>query len=245
FDQTKKLKLVAQGGTAGKITYAIKDAGTTGATLSGQNLTVNAAGNLTVIATRQGDEKYNDVSVEQVISVIADKAIPELEIDEISDYPWNEKCTLNVSGKGNGKVTFKVKSGSAGKVNATTGEVTFKTPGTIVVTATKAATSDYGTASKDITITTVKANQAPLIFTSGNFLDFNQTKKLKLVAQGGTTGRFIYAISNASTTGATLSGQDVTVRSVGEIAVIAIRVGNAKYNDVFVRQVITVGAEDF
>jgi hypothetical protein len=237
------LTLTYSGGSgAGAISYGAANGTATGCTVNGTGpytLTSTSAGTCTVTATLAGNVDYNAVSSTPTTVTLAPANQAALTVTSTSGT-FNTPLTLTTSGgSGTGAVTYVAVNGTAAgcTVNGTGPyTLTSTSAGTCLVTATKAADSNYNAVSSaQATVTLGKSNQAALTVTSttGTY-----NTPLTLTTSGGSgTGAVTYVANNGTATGCTVNGTapgpyTLTTTQAGTCNVTATKASDANYNAV-------------
>lgn len=225
------LSLAVTGGSGTGAVSFTRSANST-CTISGSTLTPGQGGSVCVItATKASDSNYDaESTIQQTITVT--------KINQ-SSLSWNLSSTsvpylgsLNLAttgGSGTGAVVYSVSGASECSIVGTT-LIPSDAGSTCEITATKVSDTNYNSADTTTqTITVTKISQATLSFSNANTMVYGQT--LDLLAIGGSGGGSItYAVSNAGTTGCTLSGNRISVTGAGTCAVTAVRASSTNYN---------------
>jgi surface protein len=210
------------------------------ASLSGVVSNLNA-GLCTIQLSQAESSTYSAATVLRSINTTMVNQ-PTLQISASSTTsPYRGTVTLTSSGGGGtGTVTFTAAGGSACVVSGNV--VTVGNAGSAcTVIATKASDGNYHAAtSAQINIATTKIAQSALSFS--NVAEMQALSRLTILANGGTgDGLVRYRISNAGTTGCTLSGTTLSAPSAGQCTVEASRATSTNYlQSASVSQVIEV-----
>lgn len=155
--------------------------------------------------------------------------------------PYRGTVTLTSSGgAGTGAVTFTAVAGSTCVVSGNV--VTVGNAGSYCgVIATKASDGNYQAASStQLSISTTKIAQSALSFS--NIAEMQALSTLTILANGGSgEGVVRYRVSNAGTTGCTLTGTTLRAPSAGQCTIEASRAGSTNYTQsASVSQVVEV-----
>jgi uncharacterized repeat protein (TIGR02543 family) len=225
------LSLAVTGGSGtGSVTYS--RSGNSTCTISGSTLTPGQGGSVCVItATKAADADFDAATTAQ-------QTITITKINQ-SSLSWNLSSTsvaylgtlslATTGGSGTGTVVYSASGGSTCSIVGTT-LIPSDAGSTCEITATKVSDSNYNSADTSTqTITVTKISQATLSFSNANTMVYGQT--LDLLATGGSGGGSItYAVSNAGTTGCSLSANQLSVTGAGTCAVTAVRASSTNYN---------------
>ena len=135
----------------GTLTYSI--ASGTGGTVAGNNLTVGAAtGSFTLKVDAAATGNYNAATKNVTVTVTA-KEVQTITASNVSATYGDTNVKVVGSTNGDGAITYAVTAGTdVVDVDSSTGALTIKKAGTATVTIRAAETSDYATATKNVTI---------------------------------------------------------------------------------------------
>jgi uncharacterized repeat protein (TIGR02543 family) len=221
------LLLATSGGSGlGVVTYSIS-AGTTSCTLSAGSLSATGAGTCLVTATKASDDNYLSESSTQTTVTFAAANQSTLSVAALTGAYGVPLQLATSGGSGNGSVSYAVASGSTTCTLAGS-QLSASGAGTCLVTATKAADSNFNAAtSAQVTVTFGLGTQAAVNLTSvsGTYLT-----PLTLTANGGSsTGGFSFAVANGTTT-CSFDGTIVTTTGAGTCIVTATRAADSNYS---------------
>jgi formylglycine-generating enzyme required for sulfatase activity len=224
---------VAPGNATNKaIVWSIKDAGGTGASLSGTTLTTSAAGTVVVTAaiadgTAVGIDYTQDLSIAIIVPVTG---ITGVSANGTVGAGLPLSGTVEPANATNKAIVWTVKN--TGRTGATISGDTLTTTaaGTVVVTASIANGTAIGTAyaqdfsiaiikfvavSRITGVSTIEAAETPLVL-SGTVEPADATKR-----------SIVWTVKNAGETGATISGTTLTTTAKGTVVVTATIAGGA------------------
>ncbi len=238
------LPLTATFGSAGPYTLsASSPSGTTPtysvtgpATISGNTLTINGAGSVVVTASVAASTNYTAASASQTIVVnAASQTVNFTGLPLTATFGSAGPYTLNASSTGGGTPTYSV----TGPAAITGSTLTINGAGTVIVTASFAATTNYTAASASQTIQVSSASQTvnftglPLTATFGSAGPYT----LSASSPSGTTPTY-------SVTGpASITGSTLTINGAGTVIVTASFAATTNYSAaVPVSQTIVVSA---
>jgi 6,7-dimethyl-8-ribityllumazine synthase len=225
------LTLATSGGSStGAVTYAVVTG--TGCAVTGSSLSDTTAGTCLVTATKAGDTNYLAVSSAQTSVTFAQATQAALTITTLSGT-FNVPLTLTTTGgAGTGAVTYAAVNGTATGclVTSSSSSLSSTTAGTCLVTATKAADTNYSAVSSVQTTVTIAASaQAALTLTSttGTY-----GTKVTLASIGGSgTGALSYAVVVGGTaSGCLVTGSSLSVTSAGTCLVTATKGADLNYS---------------
>jgi hypothetical protein len=234
------ITLTATGGAStNPVVLSIDASSTAGAgTLSGNTLTITGVGTIVIDANQAGDSTY--AAAPQVQVTITVTAAPQ--VIAFTNPTASESVVFGVApitlaatgGASTSPVVFTIDASSTAGAGSLSGStLTITGPGTIVIDANQAATTDYSAAAQvQVTITVTKATQA-ITFTSpaaSESVTYG-VAPIALAATGGASSNaVVFTIDPSSTAGAgTLSGSTLTVTGLGTIVIDANQAGNSDY----------------
>ena len=193
-------------------------------TVSGTTITMVKAGTCTLTASQAGNTVYSaatTVTQSFVIELATQSAFSLTS----TTATFGANLTLTTTGgSGSGSVTFTKVSGDCSISNTT---LTPTSASTCVVTATKAADSQYDSTSDTQTITINRAAQSTPLTLAATTVVYGQT--LTLSGSGGEgTGTISYAVSSGT---CTLNGAVLTPGNAGSLCEVEVtRALSTNYN---------------
>ena len=212
------------------IAWSVADAGTTGASISGDTLSTTAAGTVTVTATiingKTASENYTknfDITVNAAFVPVTD--IADLPTTATAGSDLTLSGTVSPGNATNKTIAWSV--ADAGTTGASISGDTLSTTaaGTVTVTATivngKTASENY-TKNFDITVNAAfvpvtDITDVPTTATAGSDLTLSGT-----VSPGNATNKTIaWSVADAGTTGASISGDTLSTTAAGTVTVTA------------------------
>jgi hypothetical protein len=249
------LTLTTSGGDGdGAVTYVATTGTASSCTVSGTSLTAGSAGTCLVTATKAADTNYLVKSSTQTTVTFAQAAQSTLTVTSTSGT-FGSALTLTTSGgDGDGAVTYVATPGTATSCSISGTTLTAGSGGTCLVTATKAASTNFNAISSSQT--TITFAQRTIVLS--NFADISNktygdstfTLTAPTVA-GGVAGSFAYTSGTTAT--ATISGSTVTIIGAGTSTITATftPTDTASYENQTItmlltinKKAITVTAED-
>jgi hypothetical protein len=232
------LPLTTSGGSgSGAVTYMAVNGTATGCAVSGSGpytLGATSAGTCTVTATKAADSDFQARSSAATTVTFAKAAQATLTVTSVSGT-YGTPLTLTTSGgSGTGAVTYVAAEGTAtGCAVSASAPYTLSvtSAGTCIVTATKAADTNYNASSSaPTTVTFGKAGQATLTVTS---VSGTYGTPLTLTTSGGSgTGAVTYVAADGTATGCTVSASapyTLSVTSAGTCTVTATKAADGNY----------------
>lgn len=222
----------AEGGTgAGEVTYATSNATIAEVDETG-SLTLHSVGEVTITATKAGNDVYDDASIEYTLTIT--KA-PQAELAFAVTYPdaiyYGETYTNVAAG---GSVTTAVEYSSSDESVATVasdGTITALKSGTVTITATLAGDDTYEPVSAEYTIVIYRADQIKEF----RFLKGDGTHTIKYgeeftnAAEGGENSPISYASSDEAVATVDETGKITTLKQ-GETVITATNPEDDRFN---------------
>ena len=198
-------------------------------------ITPVGVGQAEIKATKYESENYLQSEASYQLTVeLGEQGELQWSMTVPDNLTWQDTFTNTVTGGiGSGKVTYSTEDTEIAEVNAETGEVTFRKPGTATITATKAADEHYAEKTATYMITVGKAKQDPLTFEKGNTpsaIYYGDAFANK--ATGGTVeGKISYKVDDTTIADVDDEG-NITTHKSGVIKVTATLAGDDMYEDV-------------
>ncbi|HEY7884797.1 MAG TPA: Ig-like domain-containing protein, partial [Cellvibrionaceae bacterium] len=135
-------------------------------------------------------------------------------------------------GSGSGSVAYSSSDPSVATVDDGTGTITLVAPGATTVTATKAADSNYLSASASYTLVITKAEQEPLVFAEELIEIYIDGTAPENSLQGGSgTGAIAYVSMNPAVAIVESASGNVTVQGDGTTQIVATKQGDDIYRE--------------
>jgi len=193
-------------------------------------ITLLHAGDCTIAADQTGNGTYAPAATVSKTFTIAkgDQATLAITAQASATFGAADATITTSGGSGSGALSFDAGSSTACSIVAGKLHV-ISVAGTCTVTATKAADTDYNSAtSTPFPITIAPGAQAILTITStrGTYLT-----ALTLTTSGGSgTGLVSYTVTDGTASGCSVSGDQLTSTSAGTCHVIATKAADAGYN---------------
>ena len=226
------------GSGTGAISYLVQAGSNTVCSISGTTVTALTAGNCVITATKAADTNYTaaTASVTIAISKIAQATLTLSAGSTSLTYRSAPALTTTISaagGSGSGGLSYAVNAGSASVCSLSGTTVTVLTAGTCAITATKAADTNFDSASASVTIEVAKAVQAALVpalaSSSINFSEEPEATTTISVSGGNGGGAVTYAPASASVEICSVSGNTITALSAGECVIEATKAESTNY----------------
>jgi hypothetical protein len=217
-DGTVTLGATANSGLA--VTYALI---TGSGTISGNTLTITGAGPVTVRASQAGNDNYNAAqSVEQSFNVT--KANQTITFGPLSNRTFGEgPLTLGATASSGLPVSYSLLTGSGTLAGNT---LTITGAGPVTVRASQPGNDNYNAApTVEQSFTVAKANQTITFGALASVAFGGPPINLSATASSGLPITFSVVSGPA-----TISGNTLTIATVGTVTIRASQVGNDNYN---------------
>jgi len=212
------------------IVWSVKSAGSTGATISGSNLTTKAAGTVTVTATiANGKATGTAFTQDFSITVTAVPAAAFVAVSGISGVPttayignFTLSGTVEPSNATNKNIVWSIKSAGATGARISGDDLITTAAGSVTVTATIAngkATGTPYTQDFKITVAFVAVTGITGVPTTASVgsLALSGT----VMPSNATNKTIVWSVKSPETTGATISGYTLTTKAAGTVTVTA------------------------
>jgi hypothetical protein len=239
------LTLTTSGGSGtGAVSYAVVDGTASGCSITAGVLSVSSAGTCLVTATKAGDANYNVASSTQTTVSFGPADQAALTLTSASGTFGSGLKLTTSGGSGTGAVSYAVVDGTASGCSITAGVLSVSSAGTCLVTATKAADTNYN--SKSSPQTTVSFAKAPqsITFTSQPPAQPQVGGGYTVAATAGSGLPVAFSIDPSSGTGVcSIAGAVVSFTGAGSCVIDADQAGNGNYLAASTsRQTLTVTA---
>ena len=237
----------AMGGMGGLITYSITG-GSGSATINSTTGLINtiSTGTITLTASSAGDTNYNATSVSQGFTINKNTPVLAFNMANSVNVDAAIQCAISTTANNGGIITYSVMYGTGIAIlnSGTGGILTGVQVGSVILTATSAATANYSSTSISQTIMIYRATPT-LTVTSANSMIVGHTLTAKVNTsatynRGGTVTFSIIAGSGSATVNP--STGLITAISAGTVTLVAMSAGNANYYPGTVTQVITISS---
>ena len=233
FASNETVNLSATGGGSDNSVVFSIDASSTGTgSISGNVLTVTAAGSIVIDANQAGNSNYYPAGQVQQKLVVsqANQTTNFIAPPSPIIFVPNETVSLSAAGGGSGNtVVFSLDPSSTGTGSISGDTLTIAGAGTFVVDANQTGNSNYNPAGQvQRTLLVSEANQAINFTGPPSPVVFIPNETVNLSAVGGGSGNSVVFSIDASSTGTgTISGSDLTVTGAGNIVIDANEAGNS------------------
>jgi hypothetical protein len=206
--------------------------------VSGSTVTLTSAGTCTIAADQNGNTSFAPAPQVTRAFTINQATQATLIANAVATVlPFGGTTTLSTTGgSGTGAVTFVSNNGNCSIAGTT---LTATGAGSCVVTATKAADTNFLIATGTIGITINQASQAVLnAFAMPSSISFGATSMLS-TSGGSGTGSVSYASSNAN---CSIAGATLTGAAAGSCTVTATKAADANFTATSATVNVTVAA---
>ena len=216
---------ITASGNKGSLSYKSSNTGIATVDSTGK-VTAKGAGKATITITAAATNNYN-TATKQITVTVAKAAQSITAKAAASSVAVGKTTTVSITGA-KGTKSYKSSDTTVAAVNASTGLVTAKKVGTVKITATSAATSNYNAASKTVTIKVVPAATASLaaenqatgikltwkkVTGANGYKVYRGTTLIKTITSGSTV---TFADANANTNGTKYTYKVVAKGTTGD-----------------------------
>ena len=211
-------------------TVAITSATTSVCTISSGVVTYVTTGTCTLDFNDAGNTNYSAATQVVQTYIVAKGTQATLTFSSALSDTYTYAITLSTSGgSGTGAVTYSVGNGSASGCVITSGVLSATSYGTCLVTATKAADTNWNQTSTAVTtFTFIQASQASLSMTSAS--SGSSPYAITLTSSGGSgTGAVTYSVTNGTASGCVITSGVLSASSAGTCLVTATKAADADY----------------
>ena len=251
YGTDKKVSNGVTGGQGtGAVTYSIDNISVASIDANSGEVTIKGIGTAKITATKAADANYDAVTSSYVLTVnkaqqsgfsFAQNAIT-------TKYGKDKKVSNRITGgQGKGAVTYSIDNTSVASIDSNSGEVTIKSIGTAIITATKAGDTNYEAATTSYTLTVnSKEEQTGFGFAQKSItLSYAAGATKSNVASGGQSkGAVTYSIDNTSVATINTTNSKVTIKGIGKAIITATKAGDSEYNAITSSYVLTVNKLD-
>ena len=148
-------------------------------------------------------------------------------------------------GNGMGNITYAITDGfDVADIDSSTGKLTFKKTGTVVVTATKEADDVYSQATATYTVKAIKYPQSEFKFENSNdniVIGFDEGSFTNIATGGSGDGKVEYTIiSDSDVASIDKDTGTVTFFKAGQVIVKATKAADNNYNETTVTYILTI-----
>lgn len=193
------------------------------ATISGSTVTLTGAGTVTLGATQPASLGFAAGSA--TISFNVAPSAPGLSMTSVAPQVFGvAPFSLSVSSASTGAVTYTVVSGPATISGST---ITVRGAGTIVVSASQAATQNYSAATASTQFTVAKGTPTLAFASIPDWAYGTTNTTLSVSATSSSNGGIAYAVVSGP---ATISYHTVTPTGLGTVVLSATVAANSNYN---------------
>ena len=203
------------------------------AAMSGNMVTLTGSGTVVLGATQVADGLYAAASAEA--SFVVNTETPSLVFSSIGSHTYGDApFTVSASSASAGAVTYSVVSGPA---TITGNTVTLTGAGTVVLSATQAASGDYAAGTAQTSFT-VKQETPSLSFGAIASHTYGDAA-FAVSATSASTGAVSYSVVSGP---ATVTGSTVTLTGAGTVVLSASQAADSNYTSATAQTSFTVNA---
>lgn len=234
----KDEKIEPKSASPGAFTFSSSDAKVLSVDSSG-NVKVVGVGTATITVKQASTSNYEAASASVTVKV--GKGAPGFErLSPISKEFGDASFTFAPAGSpSSGAMSYSSSNAMVATVNTSTGMVTITGVGVTTLTATQAATDNYGSASTDVLLTVGRGTP-----TLGNFVlpakNFGDAAFSVTAPASTSTGAFSYASSNPSVATINSSTGLVTLVGVGTSTITATQAATIRHTSATITSTLTV-----
>ena len=217
------LSLTTIGGQGlGAISYRVVSAGTAGCSVTGSTLTATAGGSCVITATKEADRNYDaSASADTTVTFNRISQSSPVVISTTTAIAGVNLALAASGGSGTGAMSFAVVSAGTAGCSISSGSLVTTASGSCSITATKAADSNFTSATSVATTITVSKQVpiiAPLVLADRFYLGAGFT----VAAPNSTSsGTWTWASSNTSVASINSSTGSVTIGVPGTAIITA------------------------
>ena len=224
---------VSGGSGTGAVTYIVEHTTFGSIPVVGDKITQDISASeisYTVIAFKDGDANYNDISATEYFTVQKGNQ-DQLDLSGVRPfYYYGDTIEFDVSGgSGTGAVTYTVEHptfGSIPVVGDTLSQDISATDISYTVTATKSGDANYNDISATEYFTVQKGDQSSFTITNDISYVFVENQTIDITTEGGSI------VSNVSITINDISSTQLVNPNVGDYRIIAVKSGNVNYKSI-------------
>jgi hypothetical protein len=207
----------ATSASGGAVTYSVVSGP---ATIVGNSVTLTGTGTVVLSASQAASGNY--AAATATASFMVETEVPTLAFTSIASQVYgNAPFTVNATSASSGAVTYSVVSGPA-TISGNT--VTLTGTGTVVLSASQAASGNYAVATATTSFT-VAAGTSPLSFTPIATQVYGNVP-FTVSATSASSGSVTYSVVSGP---ATISGSTVTLTGTGTVVLNASQAANGNY----------------
>ncbi|WP_232296351.1 choice-of-anchor D domain-containing protein [Terriglobus sp. TAA 43] len=219
--------------STGAITYSVVSGR---ASISGTTVTLTGAGTVVLSASQAASGSYGAATVTTSFTVVP--MVPMLTFATIPSQTYgNAPFTVSATSASNGAITYSVVSGPASISGAT---VTLTGAGTVVISASQAASGNYGSATGTTSFVVM-----PMVLTLTFAAIPSQTygnAPFTVSATSASAGAVTYSVVSGP---AKISGATVTLTGAGTVALSASQAASGNYAAATATTSFNVAAQSF
>ncbi len=219
----------------GDITYSSSDTSIATVDANSGEVSIINAGTTTITASKAADNQYAAVDVSYLLNIS-----PDTQIINFADpgpvskiYGDANFSNLASGGSGSGTISYSSSDTRVAIVDASSGEVSIIIPGSTIITATKAADSNYYAASASYKVSIPKLVQSIAFADSGPIYKTPGSANFSNTASGGLgSGITIYSSSNTYVARLNATTGEVDILNSGQTTISAFKYGDPIHSPV-------------
>jgi len=222
----------------GEVSYLVQVGSNSVCSLNGTTVTALSAGDCVITATKAADENYESAldTITITVNRVAQAAFDVVSQSNSLTYQSSPAATTTLSttgGSGSGSVSYEIAEESESVCSVAGSTVTALTAGTCVISATKAADTNFALATATTTVTIAKATQAALTaYGDSASIDFQASPlaTTNLGTTGGTgTGSVTWVVGDEASTVCSVDGSVLTALTAGDCMLEATKAADTNY----------------
>ncbi|MFT7616024.1 MAG: hypothetical protein ACI8Y7_000852, partial [Candidatus Woesearchaeota archaeon] len=225
--------LTTGGNGTGAVTFTVTDAGSSGCSVLGTNLSYSNAGTCTVTATKAADGNYSVASSAAQTFTVSNLTAQDTLVTTAQTVtsPALFTALATTGGNGTGAVTFTVSDVGSSGCSVLGTNLSYSSAGTCTLTATKAADANYSEASSAAQTFTVNLGTQDTLVTTAQTITFPALFADLATTGGNGTGAVTFTVTDAGTAGCSVLGTNLSYSNAGTCTVNATKAADANYTE--------------
>ncbi len=226
------------GSGTGDVTFLVQAGSNSVCSISGTTVTALSAGDCVITATKAGDENYESAldTITITVNRVAQASFDVVAQNNSLTYQSSPAATTLLSttgGSGSGSISYQIDGDSISVCSVAGSTVTALTAGECNVLATKAADTNFSSASARTTITIAKAAQSTLnAFAVSTEIEYsaNPLATTNLGTSGGSgTGTVTWLVADEASAICSVEGGVLTALTAGNCVLQATKAADTNY----------------
>ncbi|HEX3030287.1 MAG TPA: S-layer homology domain-containing protein, partial [Clostridia bacterium] len=193
------------------------------------NVSILKTGTTTLTATKASDTNYNSASKDCTLTVNKGNQAAITYSDITNAYGDGDFVYTASGGSGTGDFSYSSSDSTVATIDPSTGSVSILKAGTTTLTATKAADTNYNSASKTCTLTVNKAGQGAIIYDDVT-KTYGDAEFVYTATGGSGTGVFSYSSSDPTVAAIDPSTGSVSILKAGTTTLTATKAEDTNYS---------------